>query len=285
MKYSAFMIDIVNSRKLSKENREEVQYYIKECIETLNRVFKPSLAFEVVFSAGDEVQGLFNNPVAAFMYYRLLKLMLSPIEIRCGIGVGEWDVKIINGTSTEQDGSVYHNAREAINLAHQGSGNNILFNSHSETDVYLNTLLNTSYLLMSKQSFYQSQIQLLVELMYPFLEQSSMDMERVKDLFTLLKERENKAFYLKVSKNKGCIFQNISSTFIDSEPINIVAESIYQDSMLIESSVRKGISTKISNITNTTRQNIDKVIKSGNISAIRNIDLTSIVYIERNHMR
>ncbi len=285
MKYSAFMIDIVNSRKLSKENREEVQYYVKGCIESLNRVFKPALSFKVVFSGGDEVQGLFNNPVAAFMYYRLLKLILFPIEIRCGIGVGEWDVKIMNGTSTEQDGPVYHNAREAINLAHQGSGNNILFNSQSETDVYLNTLLNTSYLLMSKQSIYQSQIQLLVELIYPLLEQNSMDLESLKDLFPLLKEKEKKSFYLKLSKNKGCIFQNISGAFIESEPIYTVAEKMFQDNMLIESSVRKGISTKISNITNTTRQNIDKVIKSGNISAIRNIDLTTIVYIKRNHMR
>ena len=56
-------------------------------------------------------------------------MILAPLQIRCGIGVGEWDVKIINGTSSEQDGSSYHNAREAIFQALQTIGCNVLFNS------------------------------------------------------------------------------------------------------------------------------------------------------------
>lgn len=285
MKYTAFMLDIVNSRKLSKENRTEVQYFIKECIEVLNGVFRPSMIFNVIFSAGDEVQGLFRNPIAPLMYYRLLKLILAPIQIRCGIGVGEWDVKIMDGISTEQDGPVYHNAREAINLAHQASGNNILFNSRSENDLYLNTLLNTSNLLMDKQSVYQNQIQLLVELLLPLFEQSSMEVGKVIDIFQLLKEKERVSFYKQANKMKDNVFQNINKASIDSEPIHVISEHIIAESMLLESTIKKGTSTKISNITNTTRQNIDKVIKSANISVIRNIDLTAIVFIRNNYLR
>lgn len=279
MKYTAFMVDIVDSKKLTKENREKVQFFIKQSLEVLNKVFKRSLTFDVIFSAGDEVQGLFKNPSSALLYYRLLKMILAPIQIRCGIGVGEWDVKIFEGTSSEQDGSAFHYAREAIQLAHKTSESYILFNSKSENDIYINTLLNSSNFLMQKQSIYQNKVHLLLELMLPLFDENSMELSYLIEILKLIQDKEKIVFYLP-NKTKKDNFINISN-LIENEPINI--ECSIKDKMILDTTIKKGISTKIANITNTTRQNIDNVIRTANISVIRNIDLTAIIFICRNY--
>lgn len=119
MNYTTMMIDIIESKKINKKNREELQVFIKKTLSVLNHIFEPSLEFEVIFSAGDEFQGLFKNPQAAILYYRLLSLILAPLPIRCGIGYGKWDIRIKDGTSSEQDGPTYHYARLAIKLTQE----------------------------------------------------------------------------------------------------------------------------------------------------------------------
>lgn len=285
MNYTALMVDIVKSKKLSIEKREEVQYFIKRSLEVLNRVFKPSLVFEVIFSAGDEVQGLFHYPSSAVLYYRLLKMILAPLDIRCGIGVGEWDIKIENGTSSEQDGSAYHNAREAIQLAQKTSGNYILINSKGENDLYINTLLNASYMLMQKQSNNQNQVHLLIELMLPFYDNHSMELDKMQEILQLMQYREKLIYYSYTKKKKKADNPSLYHATFTCEPIHILSEDVVKAKMLLEPNIKKGISTRIAGLTDTTRQNIDNVIANANISAIRNIDLTAIIFICRNFSR
>lgn len=285
MNYTAFMVDMVNSKKISKEDREEVQFFIKQSLDILNKIFRPSLIFDIIFSAGDEVQGLFKNPSSAVMYYRLLKMILAPLQIRCGIGVGEWDVKIIDGTSSEQDGSAYHNAREAISQAHNKVGWSVLFNSKSDNDFYINTLLNSSFLLSQKQSVYQNEVSLLVEMSIPFFDENTMELNELKDVIKLLQYKERLEYYISVKGKNDNLFNNIDNSKFENEPIQIFSENICENKMFLESTIKKGLSTKISNITNTTRQNIDNIIRSANISSIRNIDLTAIIFIYRNYQR
>ena len=45
-----------------------------------------------------------------------------------------------------------------------------------------------------------------------------------------------------------------------------VSESIGENKIVLESTIKKGILTKISYIINTSRQNIDKLIKSADIA-------------------
>jgi len=281
MIYTAFMVDIVDSKKLQKNDREDLQIYIKKVLENLNIVFGPELIFEVVFSAGDEVQGLFKTPTSAFMYYRLLRTLVSPLEIRCGIGVGTWDVKIINGTSSEQDGSAYHNAREAIDLAHKTfMGYNIIFNSESKNDIYINTLLNSSASFHQIQSDYQKQFNMLIEITQPFFDVEIMDIESLKEISQLIQKRLAINFYSE-SKNT----KNIDMEQFQCEPLSIFNKSLYEGKIFLESTIKKGTSGKISNLINTTRQNTDKIIKSANIATIRNIELTALIYLHENFRR
>lgn len=279
MLYTAFIADIINSKKLLKQEREQVQVFIKTCLDTLNNIFKPSLKFDVIFSAGDEVQGLFKYPTSAFLYLRLFKLMLSPIQVRSGIGIGEWNVKILNGTSNEQDGSAYHNARIAILNVHDRNDYSVLFNSNNINDIYINTLINTSFLFVKKQSLYQNQILLLAELTNPLFDANSMNLQSFTQIFTLVQKKFKQEFCVNTKdrlKDKFSIFNELPTDF---EPFYIFSPSIYENKFALTSTLKKGLSITISNITNTSRQNINNVIKAGNIAQIRNIDVTTLLLI------
>lgn len=281
MKYSVLMIDIVNSKRLSNVDREDIQIFIKKSLSVLNEIFKPSLVFDVVFSAGDEVQGLFKNPVAPFLYFRLLRMIIDPVKIRCGIGIGDWEVKIKDGMSTEQDGSAYHLAREAIEVAHKKSEINIIFKSNTKNDYYINSLISTTYEFAQRQTNQQRLVSLLIELFSPLYLERDMSLDDFGKLILLLKNRDSidyfklNSFTLDSSK-----FELISEEF---NPINILeklnnSESIYDNPTMI-----KGISFKVSDILETSRQNIEKSIKSSSVEILRNLDLTALMFIYDNY--
>ena len=115
--YSVLMIDLKNSRSYSIQDRNNLQNSILNSIKILNKAFKNSIKKEVEFSAGDEIQGLFTSPHSAYLYYRLFSIIIFPIEIHSGIGYGTWDIVMDNESGTAQDGTVYHNARKAIDEA------------------------------------------------------------------------------------------------------------------------------------------------------------------------
>ena len=281
MSYTALMMDIVNSKKITKDNREELQKYIKTCLLVLNNLFKPSLEFDVIFSAGDEFQGLFANPHSAFMYFRLLRMILYPLKIRCGIGVGDWEVRINDGTSSEQDGSAYHNARNAIQETEAMEGHNVLLDSNDNNDFLINTLLNASIHLTGMQSDYQSEISFIVELLNPLMDSVGMDQDSFKDLLKLYGSKNHKLFSMKKDMNFNMKYDN-GFEVCEVNPINIFPDIIKNQGMHLESNIRKGIPTQISSITGTTRQNIDSMLKRANTAVIRNIDLTIILYLYKN---
>lgn len=289
MLYTAFMADIVNSKKLLKADRGSIQVFIKACLDALNNVFRPSIEFEVIFSAGDEVQGLFRNPEAAYLYLRLFQMILSPLQIRCGIGVGEWEVRIPGGTSSEQDGSAYHYAREAISNAHKRKGNAALFYSSSKEDFFINASVATSILLMKRQSPNQNQIFMLIELLQPLYNSDHMNLKALEALVSLIEKKAvlgnfisskstNKTGLKSCCKNeKDLIFQFA----LVPEPYEYVSSLFRKDNMELDSTIKKGLSSKIANITDTSRQNIEKTIKAANITEIRNLDAAILLMLRQ----
>mgnify|MGYP000011631786 CR=1 FL=1 len=281
MKYSVLMIDIVNSKKLSNVDREDIQIFIKKSLNVLNEIFKPSLVFDVVFSAGDEVQGLFKNPVAPFLYFRLLRMIIDPVKIRCGIGIGDWEVKIKDGMSTEQDGSAYHLAREAIEVAHKKSEINIIFKSNTKNDYYINSLISATYEFAQKQTNQQRLVSLLIELFSPLYLERDMSLDDFGKFIFLLKNRDSidyfklNSFTLDSSK-----FENISEEY---NPIDILEKLNNSESIYDKPTMIKGISFKVSDILETSRQNIEKSIKSSNVEILRNLDLTALMFIYDNY--
>ena len=72
LNYVSLIMDIEKSRKYRIDERNEIQNYMSYCISKLNELFRDSMRYEVTFSAGDELQGLFYDVTTAIMYFRLL---------------------------------------------------------------------------------------------------------------------------------------------------------------------------------------------------------------------
>lgn len=112
--YCALMADIVASRGYDGEERDRIQLNLDLIVKTLNVIYQKSLVKPVMFSGGDEVQGLFRQPAEAYEYARLLQLLLLPARVRIGLGIGEWSLRVDDDQSTKQDGPAYHLARETV---------------------------------------------------------------------------------------------------------------------------------------------------------------------------
>ena len=114
---AVLMADIKGSRKMDDFKRGRIQQQLYHSVNYLNKLFSGSLVADVVFSAGDEIQGMFSSVASAFLYYRALSHLLGSTTLHAGIGTGDWETRIPNGPSTVQDGTCYHKARAAINQA------------------------------------------------------------------------------------------------------------------------------------------------------------------------
>ena len=254
-KYSVLMIDLKNSRSYSIQDRNKLQNSILNSIKILNKVFKNSIKKEVEFSAGDEIQGLFTSPQSAYLYYRLFSIIISPIEIHSGIGYGTWDIVMDNESSTAQDGTVYHNARKAIDEAKNSLEYSILFYSGNKNDLIINSLINSANLLTSKQSKYQNNLMLLTEILYPIVyDNIILETEALKELLEFIQ------------------FEKKESLILDSnfsiDPVQIEKENFY-----ITEGKKRGLSTQISKLLGISRQSAEKAIKTGNIYDLRNLTL------------
>ena len=311
-KYCSLIIDIRQSRAYNLRDRNELQEYMAGCITLLNSLFKKNLMFDVTFSAGDELQGLFSDAVAAVRYLRLLSILVHPVQLRAGIGIGEWNVRMEGGLSTEQDGPAYHNARSAIDEVHRMQTQRFRICSGSERDVVANYLLNASMQFCQQQNIMQSQVLFLLEVMYPFVEEASdfsnreelIDLAVIKSGFSIGKKtkkqtedkrrQEDQEDREKQENQKDQENQENQEREKDQKKqgLNIgsltIAENIYITGSITETEnavIKRNMSANIAEVIGTTRQNADKLMKRGNSMFIRSMDYMALQYIKKMYRR
>lgn len=112
--YAALIVDIRDSRKLPAHERQDAQRELSCGIARANALFAASIEKPLMFSAGDEAQGLFRDAPSAFLAFRLISIFMTSARIRGGIGIGGWETRMDVELSTEQDGTAFHRARAAI---------------------------------------------------------------------------------------------------------------------------------------------------------------------------
>lgn len=279
--YTALIIDIKKSRSYSVEDRNSIQNYIVSVIRSLNEVFSNSLARDMDFSSGDEVQGLFFSPESAYLYFRMFSMLISPVEVRAGIGIGEWNVKIENESTTAQDGPAFHNARYAIKNAKGALGYSVLLYSKNQVDLYLNAVINTYFALTSNHSEYQNELMLLSELLYPIDYHQVINYSKINLIFKLVKSRSKINFYMVYKKNKGVKkypFEKIK--VLDFKPIPIDAAND-DNSFYVSGGKKRGMSTQLAEILNISRQSIEKTIKAANIHEARNLTIVALKFMDK----
>ena len=249
------MIDLKNSRSYSIQDRNSIQNSILNSITTLNKIFKNSIEKEVEFSAGDEIQGLFVSQQSAYLYYRLFSMLIFPVEIHCGIGFGTWDIKVESASSTAQDGTVYHYARNAIDEAKKSLEYSVLFYSKNKNDIIINSLINSNNLLAEKQSKYQNNLMLLAEILYPIANGDIIEYKELKELLKFIQ------------------FEKKENLIIDIK-CPIISTQLEKESFFITEGKKRGLSTQISKLLGVSRQSVEKAIKTGNIYELRNLTIS-----------
>lgn len=281
--YVSLIMDIEKSKSYSISDRNEMQHYIDKCVKNLNNLFDEGMQCEVTFSAGDELQGLFNDVVTALLYFRMLEMLVKPVKIRAGIGIGAWTVKMEQGSSTQQDGPAYHKARQAIKEVHSMQLQNVRICSE-DNDILANHLINASLLLKRQQIYMQNIVQVLIELLFPFVPvNSKLDRyDAVKELIAIKFE------YRLGAKNRGLYSRrNIAmeqdylewNKIPDAVPIYINGEIMDVESIVI----KKNTAMIISEILQCSRQNVDSIMRRGNANKIRELDYMALQYVKKNY--
>lgn len=279
--YSSLIIDIVKSKSYSIENRNQIQQLLSNTIDVLNQLFCDQMIRPVDFSAGDEIQGLFASPGSAYMYYRLVSLILHPVKIRAGIGTGSWDIQLADKGTTGQDGTVYHYARHAIKNTDAGEGYPVLMFTNTYSDRIINAVIGSASAIAATQSTYQNHLMLLLEFMFPVMADLEQylphslpsfvaDLLRRKSEFNHIFERIDKELPL----DRANYLLNYTSHFNDAHK---------EDTFFITSGRQRGASIILADILGISRQSIDKTIKASNIFTARNMAIAAIQ--ELHHKR
>ena len=249
-------------------------------VSVLNQAFRGALEKDVIFSAGDELQGLFSSVEASYLYFRLFSMLVSPVEIRAGIGVGEWDVIVENAGSTAQDGSAYHNARYAINATEESLGYSVLLFSGGKNDITINSLFNSTAVIINKQSEYQNQVMLLSELLYPINSKEIIDVSILKEVIELITHKTivtNCGMHKFSNNYRQPLFYRISDFNFESRPIDVTENT---DLFFVTEGKVRGLPSQLSEIIGVTRQSIDKTIKVANIYEARNLAVTTLKFLK-----
>ena len=272
-KYTVLIADI-RSRSYSVEARNSIQKYLVDLIFSLNKVFSDSLVKAVEFSAGDEIQGLFGT-AASVSLSEAVEHTIHPAEIRAGIGVGEWSVKIENASTTAQDGPVYHNSRCAINKTSETEGYHVLICSGSKNDLFLNVIINVPFLFAAGHSGYQNEIMLLTELMYPISYNQAISQNNVGLLFRLARLRTRFDFFSEYRRKSRSriIFDTISFPRIWPDPVDAAED---EGSFYVSGGRVWGMTTHLSEILGVSRQSVEKTLRAGNIYAARNSAIAAL---------
>lgn len=275
--YAALMIDLKKSRSYLQWERKLIQHYISDVLEVLNEIFREELVREMEFSAGDEVQGLFDSSENAYLYFRMFELLLHPVKLRAGIGVGDWEVRMEGQGSTSQDGTAYHNARYAIECTQDGEENEILLYS-ADRDYMINALIGHLSAMAERRSIYQNQLALLTEWMFPLLEKKTSEHMPAKFLEAEgLLQRKN-GFDHEIGRvNKSLPFDRLNREALENVGVVLLREEEgLKDFFYITRGKQRGIPTQLANVLGMNRQSIEKTLRAAEVFSARNMALAAL---------
>lgn len=286
--FTAFMIDLVRSREYGDQDRNAIQRFLLETMDVLNEMFRKVMPRSLEFSAGDEMQGLFSSPYAAYLYYRMLRGIVSPIGIRAGIGFGDWSVQMEGIGTTAQDGTAYHKARQAIDSVKNLSQYDCLFLSGTRVDMYVNSLIQADSVIFRSQTENQRALTLLLDVYFPILPQKANEIYHRNERFFLLERIIDYKMHLDVfnptSQSKSSILYDCDLYLLE-EKLNQFNFSPKDSFRIMDRKYRpfhdtkiRGVPSLLAEVTGTKRQNIEKIMEAGNIIASRDM-LVSLMHL------
>ena len=141
--YLALIADVIDSKMV--QERFDLQKQLEKTLQTMNELFGEFIASNFTLTLGDEFQGLLKVDAPVFQMIDTLRSLLTPTQLRFGIGLGAILTDIDPLQSIGADGPAYWNARAAINLVHQKNdyGNTQIYFScgKEKQDFFVNALI------------------------------------------------------------------------------------------------------------------------------------------------
>ena len=141
--YLALIADVIDSKMV--QERFDLQKQLEKTLQTMNELFGEFLASNFTLTLGDEFQALLKVDAPVFQMIDTLRSLLTPTQLRFGIGLGEIVTDIDPLQSIGADGPAYWNARAAINLVHQKNdyGNTQIYflSGKEKQDFFVNALI------------------------------------------------------------------------------------------------------------------------------------------------
>ena len=284
--YAALIIDLKGSRKFDDEMRNEIQRYWDETRKILNEMFLDTMEFEVDFSGGDQIQGLFYTPEAAYLYYRLFSMCTHPIQTHGGIGIGSCNIKLAGKHTGGQDGTAYHRAREASDLADADIGYPILLDSGNiDRDRIINSLIGMAALTALRHTAHQNQIMLLTELLYP-VSDGFVRLERdafSKNSYQLICLKNDFDKKLEDPKKKALPLEGVakqgSDPFVNARIRKAVKTKLPQNH--VTEGKGWGIPKTLEEVLGIKYQSINTTLKAADIFNIRNLSIAALEEMRR----
>lgn len=120
MIYGVVNVDIIGSRKI--KNRLQFQDIVTDYLAQCNHKYSDILTAPITMTLGDEWQIVLNKPSQAYNLIHEFQQLFwkNNIELYAGIGIGEINTAIYDDVR-KMDGSCFHAARSAINIARNAS--------------------------------------------------------------------------------------------------------------------------------------------------------------------
>jgi hypothetical protein len=114
--YAVITADIVGSTEYYKANGKPLRPRLLEVLGKVNSLHADSLAVPFTITLGDEFQGLVASPADSPRIVHDLRLQLSPLKCRIGVGIGPIVSELAESTS-QMEGLAFAMSREALDQA------------------------------------------------------------------------------------------------------------------------------------------------------------------------
>jgi len=274
MAYTALMVDIIKSRKYAQGDRQKLQDFCLKAIDFLNGVFAGALVKSVEFSAGDEMQGLFTQADAAFLYLRLLRMLLRDKKTHAGIGHGDWTVRV-NGRGTSfQDGPVYYHAREALDVCKKAKDYSVVVCTDAGVDGILSAMLNSLFSLNERLTPYQNDLKLLLEILWPVGDEWSFKENHLHGLLDLLDCKYLLTMYHNVGSQR--VFNRIKE-----DGVMALSERKRKDNDTLTAGHPYRAVAALAEVTGLKRQSIEQGLKKSNVFVERNTAFAVAAFLRK----
>ena len=274
MAYTVLMVDIRKSRQYQQGERQELQDFCLKTVELLNGIFVDALVKNVEFSAGDELQGLFKRMEAAFLYLRLLRMLLWDKDVYAGIGHGDWTVQVVGRGTTFQDGPAYHHARKALEACKKAKDYSVVVCTDTGLDGMGSALLNSLFSLNERLTRYQNELWLLLEILWPVGDPLLLNESHVRDMVGLLDYKSTLTIFKKETQRS--IFRTIKENGMFIRPVQK-----RKDRDVLMAGHLHGAVSKLTELTGLQQQSIDKALKKSNIFVERNTAFAMVEYLQK----